>query len=309
MSQKPTATLPQLGALWRTRQLNELGLSSRAIGTLVRQGDLIRVRHGCYIRRAAWANQPDDVRGKLLIHAHAHGTLTTSTDGYVYSHTSAARLHGLFLWNVDQTIHVTLPTNPSSERLGKDVRGHKLRLPPSQITTVEFLRVTDLERTVLDCAKTLNYRQALIIMDHGLRLGADKQLMQAHSSTFSGRRGCRTLQRCLANADPSSESPGETLCRELLARLKLPMPTAQVEVQSRVGRHRMDFAWKKEKVALEFDGEVKYFKYARTDRVIFEERRREKALVEDGWFFIRVEWKDLFQEQEFKARVLKALRR
>ncbi|MDR6438016.1 very-short-patch-repair endonuclease/cell division inhibitor SulA [Paenarthrobacter nicotinovorans] len=309
MSQKQATALPQLGTLWRTQQLNELGLSSRAIGALVRQGDLLRVRQGCYIRRAAWDKQPDDIRGKQLIHAHAHGTLTTSNGGYVYSHTSAARLHGLFLWNVDQTIHVALPSNPSSERLGKDVRGHKLRLTPSQITTVEYLKVTDLERTTVDCARTLNYRQALIIMDHALRLGADKHLMHAHANSLSGRRGVRTLQRCLANADPLSESPGETLTRELLARLKLPMPAAQVEVQSRIGRHRMDFAWKKEKVALEFDGEVKYFRYERTDRVIFEERRREKALVEDGWSFIRVEWRDLFQEQEFKARVLKALRR
>lgn len=309
MNQKQTAPLPQLGMLWRTQQLNELGLGSRAIAALVSQGELLRVRQGCYIRKAAWDKQSVDVRAKQLIHAHAHGTLTTSSGSYVYSHTSAARLHGLFLWNVDQLIHVTLPVNPSSARLGKDVRGHKLRLRSSEIVTKEHLQVTDLERTVVDCALTLNYRQALIIMDHALRLGADKPLMQAHADSLPGRRGIRTLQSCLANADPTSESAGETLCRELLKRLKLPMPEAQVEVQSRIGRYRMDFAWKKERVALEFDGEIKYFKYARTDRVIFDERRREKALVEDGWFFIRVEWRDLFQEQEFKARILRALRR
>ncbi|MFK4640607.1 type IV toxin-antitoxin system AbiEi family antitoxin domain-containing protein [Paenarthrobacter histidinolovorans] len=309
MSQKLMPTLPQLGTLWRTQQLNELGLGSRAIAGLVRKGELLRVRQGCYVRKAAWDKQPVDARGKQLIHAHAHGTLATSNGDFVYSHTSAARLHGLFLWNVDQLIHVILPTNPSSGRLGKDVRGHRLRLPASQIVTVEYLPVTDLERTVVDCAMTLSYRQALIIMDHALRLGADRFLMTAHAGALTGRRGVTTLRKCLANADPASESAGETLCRDLLQRLKLPMPESQVEVQSRIGRYRMDFAWKKEKVALEFDGEVKYFKYARTDRVIFEERRREKALVEDGWFFIRVEWRDLFHEQEFKARVLKALRR
>ena len=64
----------------------------------------------------------------------------------------------------------------------------------------------------------------------------------------------------------------------------------------------MDFAWKVEKVALEFDGKTKYFDYRPTAEVIFEERRREKALTEDGWLFVRVEWKDLFREQEFKNR-------
>jgi very-short-patch-repair endonuclease len=69
----------------------------------------------------------------------------------------------------------------------------------------------------------------------------------------------------------------------------------------------MDFAWKVEKVALEFDGKSKYFDYRPTDEVLFEERRREKALTEDGWLFVRVEWKDLFREQEFKNRLLRAL--
>jgi len=30
-------------------------------------------------------------------------------------------------------------------------------------------------------------------------------------------------------------------------------------------------------------------------------------LVEEGWRFVRVEWKDLFREQEFKHRLLRAL--
>ena len=71
-------------------------------------------------------------------------------------------------------------------------------------------------------------------------------------------------------------------------------------MSSRAGRHRLDFAWKEEKVALEFDGKIKYFDYSPTAEVLFEERRREKALVEEGWRFVRVEWKDLFREQEFK---------
>ena len=31
--------------------------------------------------------------------------------------------------------------------------------------------------------------------------------------------------------------------------------------------------------------------------------------MEQGWTFIRVEWKDLFNEVEFKYRVLRALNR
>jgi hypothetical protein len=42
---------------------------------------------------------------------------------------------------------------------------------------------------------------------------------------------------------------------------------------------------------------------------VFQERRREKALMEQGWIFVRIEWKDLFNEAEFKYRVLRALGR
>lgn len=169
------------------------------------------------------------------------------------------------------------------------------------------LPTTSLERTVTDCGLALPYRQALIIADHALRLGADETLLAAAAARLDGRAGVRNLRRVLAAADPRSESPGETLARDLMARLRLPAPEPQVEVLTRFGVFRLDFAWRERRIALEFDGKAKYFDYRPTEEVLFEERRREKALTEDGWFFVRLEWKDLFHEQEFKTRVLRAL--
>ncbi|WP_045729972.1 type IV toxin-antitoxin system AbiEi family antitoxin domain-containing protein [Pseudarthrobacter chlorophenolicus] len=307
MTQLPS--LPATGNLWRTDQLRAEGLNSRAVRQLVSSGDLVRLRHGCYIRAAVWAKQSASLRSVQLVHAHAYGTLTTSTGGSVYSHTSAARLHGLFLWNADDMIHLLFRVRPSRERLGKDVRGHTRPYSDAEVLTLNGLRVTTLERTVVDCALMLDYRQTLILMDSALRLGADAGLIRAAADGLAGYRGVRNLRAALANADSRAESAGETLTRELICRLKLPTPEAQVEVYSRAGWYRLDFAWKEKKVALEFDGKVKYFDYKPTAEVLFQERRREKALTEDGWLFIRVEWKDLFREQEFKQRVLAALRR
>lgn len=134
------------------------------------------------------------------------------------------------------------------------------------------------------------------------------------SGRTAGHGGCtgRTpgdpdLPACARIGRPAVRIPGETLTRELILRCRIKPPELQLEVLSRAGRHRLDFAWKEEKVALEFDGKTKYFDYKPTAEVLFEERRREKALTEEGWSFVRVEWKDLFREQEFKSRLLRAL--
>lgn len=302
-------SLPSTANLWRTGQLHESGLNSRAIKALVRHGKLVRLRHGCYIRAELWEKQTGPVRSRQLIRAHAHATLTTSAGGYVYSHTSAARLHSLYLWDVDDLVHLLLPGNPSSERLGKDVRGHTRPWTAAEVVTLSGLRATSLERTVVDCAMMLGYRQALVLTDHALRLGADKALMGCMAEGLQGRRGIRTLRLALAHADPRSESAGETLTRELLTRLKLPLPEPQVQVATRAGKYRLDFAWKEKKVALEFDGKTKYFDYKPTAEALFQERQREKALTENGWTFVRVTWADLFREHEFKSRILAALQR
>jgi very-short-patch-repair endonuclease len=299
--------LPPTGNLWRTDELTELGYGSRSIRSLLDSGSLIRLRHGCYLRASLWSAQTPNARSRQLIFAHAHSTLTTSTGQFVYSHTSAARLHRLHLWNVDDLIHLLQRMNPSSERHGRDVKCHTRPFSDHDVTLLGGLRATSLERTAADCAMMLTYRQALIVMDHALRLGADRALLQGMADSLDGRRGVRTFRRALENADPRSESPGETLTRELILRLKIRPPTPQVEVTSAIGRHRLDFAWKKEKVALEFDGRLKYFDFKPTDEVLYEERRREKALTEAGWAFLRIEWKDLFNEARFKYRVLQAL--
>ncbi|MCP1415401.1 hypothetical protein [Paenarthrobacter sp. A20] len=294
--------------LWRTSELHELGFNDRRIAALVQVGDLVRLRRGCYIRGSTWAAQKPWVRSRQLIAAHAHGTLTTSTGGLVYSHTSAARLHGLFLWDVDDRVHITTDSSASRSSHGHDAVAHGRALETNEIMLINGMPCTSLERTVADCGLLLNYKQSLVLMDHALRKGADAHKLQLMCESLAGRNGVLALRRALESADARSESPGETLTRELLQRLRIDLPELQVEVSSPEGSHRLDFAWRDKKVALEFDGKVKYFDYAPTSEVIFKERQREKALMAQGWTFIRIKWQHLFREQEFKSTVLGILR-
>ncbi len=79
MPQNMAHRLPTTGNLWRTEELGDLGYGSRAIKSLLDSGLLVRLRYGCYLRASLWNAQSASVRSRQLIHAHAHGTRTTST--------------------------------------------------------------------------------------------------------------------------------------------------------------------------------------------------------------------------------------
>ncbi|MFJ6281207.1 type IV toxin-antitoxin system AbiEi family antitoxin domain-containing protein [Arthrobacter subterraneus] len=295
--------------LWLTAELMDRGLTKRNIQALVKSGRLVRLRRGCYMAAAAWKKLSPDDRAFRLIHAHRHATVATGSGSGTYSHTSAARAHQLYLWEVDSLIHLTQPSNISSTSHAPDVRNHQARLEPDDVVLVGNLPVTSLERTVVDCARILPFRQGLVIAEHALQKGASEDLMWRSIEQLIGHKGVARARKVMAHASSLSESPGETLTWYFLHKMRLPMPVQQLRVPTRNGAHRLDFAWKDIKLALEFDGRTKYFDYAPTSEVLFQERRREKALMEEGWTFIRIEWKDLFDEGRLKKRVLDAIAR
>lgn len=100
---------------------------------------------------------------------------------------------------------------------------------------------------------------------------------------------------------------GETRSRVLLDRLGIVGADLQVEVTTPIGTYRGDFGWRDHKLILEFDGRAKYFDYAPTEDVIFQERRREKALMAMGWNVIRIEWEDLSRPWEVERLLKTAL--
>lgn len=307
MDSTPARMLPETGVLWRTEELLDRGFSARQIRQLSQAGAVLRLRRGCYVRGSYWATLCKGAASRCRIEAYAHRTLTSSTGSYVFSHTTAARLHRLFLWQVDNTIHLTMPFLPSSGSHARDVKTHTRSLAADDVVEVEGHRVTSLERSAVDSCLILNRAQGLILMDHALRLGARREALELQCMQLCGTSGVATLRKVLALADPLSESPGETLARDFIRRVRLPAPVLQFKVRSRLGTSRLDFAWPERRVALEFDGRIKYFDYAPTAEVIFAERQREKALIELGWRFVRIEWRDLFRERELKARLIKAL--
>lgn len=267
----------------------------------------MRTHYGTYLRRSHWDSLPAEARERTVITMHDFGAHGRTAERFVYSHTSAARLHRLKLWNADSLVHITQTSKPSSTGCSAGTRIHTSPLANEHVTTIGSLRATTLERTVVDCCLTMSYKQGLILTDAALRIGASMELLRQMAEALPRHRGVRNLRKVLAHADGRSESPGETLTRDLLRELRIETPQLQVWINTRRGSHRVDFAWPGKRVVLEFDGKGKYFDYRPTDEAVFLERKRESALVEAGWTVLRIEWKDPFDEGTFKARVLAAL--
>lgn len=299
--------LPHPGP-WLTSQLNDRFGSSKAADRLLEKGTLVRVRRGAYYDASAWSRLSAEDRHLIVLTAHHEEAARRQEAMFAYSHISAARLHGLHLWNVDSAVHVTMPKCPGRSGRAEDVTIHSGTLLPSELRTQRGLPTTTLERTLVDSARILRRGQAQILLDHGLRLGADRQAVDALLASAEGKRGIRTARAAWGLASELSESPGESLLRYLLSLMPFEMPDQQVDVPTRLGPYRLDFAWVKLKVGLEFDGDVKYFAYEATGEALLRERKRERALMEEGWVLLRIEWRDLFDETGLRRRIAAVLK-
>lgn len=293
-----------------TTDLARKGLGDRVLTQGVRSGKLIRLRRGAYLQAQVWRQRKPWEQDLLRIQAHHSNASRRS----VYSHASAARLHGCSPWDVGSSVHVTTPFSPAQASSGEDVIAHGGLLEQWEIVELQAswprpVRVTSIERTVIDCARTMDLEQAVVVADQALRRGADQQMLQDYVDSGRITRGVRRVRRVLEAMDARSESVGETRTRVLLGRLGIHDAVLQLDVDTPLGRYRGDFGWMDRRVILEFDGRTKYFDYAPTDEVIFNERRREKALVDAGWEVVRIGWEHLSRPWDVERKLKVALER
>src|SRR5215468_9625309 len=89
------------------RQWAEAGVSPGRLRAMVRRGELVRKRHGTYVRASVLAAVAEDPAGR---HALDMRTVlaAASAPGAVASHESAALIHGLPLLNAPPPGTVTL---------------------------------------------------------------------------------------------------------------------------------------------------------------------------------------------------------
>lgn len=297
-----TAYPPRLLTL---ADLEAMGVSSTGAQRLVRAGSLRRVAHGVYADAAWWHALGDRDR---TVQKHLAVTRTAAAPP-VFCQDSAALLHGWrLLWNPrsPQVLHRPGLGTRSTDRAAHH---HSGRLPDEDFAERDGVLLTTPQRTALDCARFLPLGAAVVVLDQALAVGVDPGALTARLIRLPGHRGVRRARTALGLADPLSESPGESLTRIVLLQSALPPFVSQLTIPTGRGVYRADFAWPEARVLLEFDGRVKYFLDRPTEQVLYEERRRELALLEVGWTVLRTDWETVTRRPELLvARLQLALR-
>jgi Transcriptional regulator, AbiEi antitoxin/Protein of unknown function (DUF559) len=286
---------------WRAR-----GISPPLLRSLVRSGELIRMRQGVYAtkRAADWA-AADPVRAHAL---KALAATATVGGNAVASFQSAALLHQLSLLTSPPAGTVTLTLAKQWNRAKPaDVVFHASELPPEHVTKLYNLRVTTVARTVADLARTLPFMDAVVVADSALNQEktSKPEILQVLERS-KGWPGVRQARRALEFADERAESPLESAARVVFAEAGLEPPELQVTIHGEKAQFaaRVDFLWRAQKVIAEADGLVKY-----NDRKdLLDERERDHQLREAGYTAVHFTWREIFQTpEEAIARLRTAL--
>ncbi|UJP40400.1 hypothetical protein [Cellulomonas palmilytica] len=239
-----------------------------------------RVAAGEWTRAGCGVYVPTSVTDpRALVVARAVGVHRRTSARHVFSHTTAAVLHGLALWEVEPHTHVR-HEHRGSGNADPAVRHHRPLPPDEHVTSVIGLPVTDLALTVRDCLVGLSPLAGLVVADGALRVGLAPDRL---ADLVAGARGPGSARARLlvALADDGAESARETMARFAFLRAGWPPPQTQVRVVTPRGTYWADLGWPQWKVAVEYDGVAKYTDAPR--HKLLEEKLRRDAFAEAGW--------------------------
>ncbi|WP_124291713.1 hypothetical protein [Microbacterium sp. ABRD28] len=265
-----------------------------------------RLRAGALVRTEAWAGAFADERQVL----RATAVAASARSAIVFSHVTAAALHGLPLSRPHDRVHV-IPRGENPPKTRGDVVRHKLALPDEDIAEINGMLVTSLDRTVADVIRMLPAQAALAAFDGALRLvawddarreldpaAADgfRRLVRHRITAARGGRGVRVARTIIELADGRAQLPGESESRYLMWELGMPAPALQMPVETSLGRFWLDFAWPALRRFGEFDGMVKTsdprFTRGRSGSEVVADQRERFGAIEaaTGWTGMHWGW-------------------
>jgi very-short-patch-repair endonuclease len=254
------------------------GIASSTIHRRISNERWIRIHRGVYL--------PASVRvERLQILAAA---LLAAGAKAVLSHRSAGTLLGLIeLFSVPE---LTIPHGTSCRQRGLIV----YRAACLDRARYEGFPVTNPMRTIIDLAALVSEETVERAIDNAHRRGLVRPDRFADYLALPrnlNRPGSGVVRKIVHLRDPRTPlgSDLETLFFRLLRRSGLPLPLAQLSVQTRRGERRIDFAYPEEHLAIELDGWAEHS----SRQAFVADRTRQNDLELLGWHVLRFTWDEV----------------
>lgn len=289
------------------------GLNDQYLRRQVKAGRLIRLRQGVYAAAEAWVPASAVDRHRILSGA----ILALYGDDVALSHVSACLEHGGPDWGLDlANVHLTNLFG-IGERTAARVVHHRGTCRVGDVTRSSGHWITAPTRTALDTASTCGRDAGVSVLDWYLNRGlTDPESLDASFAAKKEWPDTLSLHRVIQLSDARSESVGETRTRLMITDAHLPRPEAQFKIFHPSGflAGRVDFAWPRQRLMLEFDGRQKYLAFRRPGEsiadAILREKSREDLLRElTGWWMLRITWADLATPTLTVGRIKSAMAR
>ncbi len=259
----------------------ECGVTARVLDRLVRDLVVRRVMRNVYQRY----DEPDTIEHRV---AAARLVVTPAS---VLCDRTAAWLHGVDIFDYRE-LEILPPVETvvlrGRSRIERpECRGGERDLAPYDVMRIGGIPVTTPLRTALDLGCLLPRGDGLAALDMFMRLhGVTRGELMASLPRYRRRRGVVRLRPLVMLADPRSESPAESWLRLVLHDEGFPPPEPQHwVVHEGVALFRLDFAYPKHRIAVEYDGEW----HRRTEGQREADRRRRQWLRDHGWTVVVVQ--------------------
>lgn len=270
----------------------EAGLTRWHLDELVASEQIRRVTRGVY--------QPSDIPDTLENRAMAAALATT--EHTIFCDRTAAWLHGVDVLGYTElevlpALDCVVPAGHHRVQRTCCLGGERTLLPDDLCTVYDVVVTTPL-RTAFDLACVMSRWEALATLDQFMRIcGVTRDQMQALLPRFGGRRGVVQLRSLVPLAISESESTGESWTRIAIHDDGLPLPTPQHWVETDEGWIRLDLAYVRHKIAVEYDG---FDFHRKTEEQREADRQRRQWLRDHGWHVI-VLTKDSFRQSALTA--------
>lgn len=277
----------------------------RLANRMVEKRELFRPLPGMYVRASTWRSLRPDKK-----HLWKVRTLQAKHPDWVFGGVSAAVVRGLsvsFKELDDVWVCVddkkSFRRSPGIYRFSTDI---------SSVEKVDDVRVTSIQQTLFDCARKLEFPEALVIVDSALHEGiVSKEALLSHIFELpNGKHGASQAYAVYLHSDAKAESGGESFARATMLEMGYQVPELQVCVSDPMNprkSYRLDYCWKLDGgivVGGELDGHEKYEEIAwkngkSTIDALTEERLRESRITAHGIRMLRFSFSDVKNRRRF----------